>query len=189
GKPNMELMKAKGYEEQAGRAKELLKKYGDKIMVPRDVAADVGGQPEVLQVDETLTGFTVSEVSKFIEHVLERKSGLPSNFPILDIGPATIEEYSRIIKEAKTVVANGPMGVFEKKGFERGTFGVLKAMAESPAFTIIGGGHIVAAAGAAGVSSRIKHVSTGGGATISLLSGEPLPVVEALQRAARRVKS
>ncbi|MEM3402054.1 MAG: phosphoglycerate kinase [Candidatus Hadarchaeales archaeon] len=189
GKPNMELMKAKGYEEQAEKTKELLKKYGEKIMVPRDVVVEVGGQPKVLVVDEMLKGFTVSEVSEFIEHVLERRSELPSEFPIQDIGPATVEEYSKVIKDAKTVVANGPMGVFEKKGFERGTFGVLEAMAGSQAFTIIGGGHIVAAATAAGVSSRIKHVSTGGGATISLLSGEELPVVEALQRAARRMKS
>jgi phosphoglycerate kinase len=83
---------------------------------------------------------------------------------------------------AKTVVANGPLGVFEKSGFERGTFKILEAMAASKAFTILGGGHIVAAAEAAGVVPRIKHVSTGGGACISFLSGGSMPVVEMLTK-------
>jgi phosphoglycerate kinase len=75
--------------------------------------------------------------------------------------------------------------VFEKSGFERGTFEVLRAMADSNAYTIVGGGHMVAAAEKAGVVARIKHVSTGGGACISFLCGEPMPVIEMLKAAKR----
>jgi phosphoglycerate kinase len=188
GPPNIELMKTKGYEKEAERAKRLLKQYGERISVPIDLVADVAGQPQVIAVEESLAGFTIQEISSVLEGIFEKKSGLPIDSPIYDIGPKTIEGYSRIIKEAKTVVANGPLGAFERKGFERGTFDILRAMAESQAFTIIGGGHLVAAAGAAGVSDKIKHVSTGGGATISFLAGDSLPVVEALVRAKQRIK-
>jgi phosphoglycerate kinase len=189
GPPNLDLMKAKGYEKEAERAKNLLKQFGEKIKVPIDLVVDDAGQPRVIPVEKSLTGFTIHEIAGVLEGILERESGLPSDLRICDIGPKTIEEYSRVIKEAKTVVANGPLGVFERAGFERGTFAVLRAMAESEAFTIIGGGHMVAAASAAGASDKIKHVSTGGGAAISFLSGEPLPVVEALARAAERVRA
>jgi phosphoglycerate kinase len=188
GPPNIELMKAKGYEEEAERAKRLLKQYGEKIKIPIDLVADVSGEPKVVAVEESLTGFTIHEISSVLEGIFEKRSGLPTDFPIYDIGPKTVEEYSRVIREAKTVVANGPLGVFEREGFERGTFDVLRAMAESQAFTIIGGGHLVAAASAAKVSDKIKHVSTGGGATISFLAGDSLPVVEALARAKQRIK-
>jgi phosphoglycerate kinase len=181
-------MKAKGYEEEAERAKRLLKEYGEKIKIPIDLVADVAGQPKVIAVEESLMGFTIQEISSVLEGIFEKRSDLPTDFPICDIGPKTVEEYSRVIREAKTVVANGPLGVFEREGFERGTFAVLRAMAESQAFTIIGGGHMVAAASAAGISDRIKHVSTGGGATISFLAGDSLPVVEALNRAKQRIK-
>lgn len=165
GKPSMDFMNEKGYEKEAERAKSLLQKFGKKIRLPSDVVAEVGGQPKVVSVGE-----------------------FPVDAPILDIGPKTVEDYSGIIARCKTIVANGPLGVFERNGFERGTFGVLGAMAQSQGYTILGGGHIVAAARKAGVSDKIKHLSTGGGATISLLSGEQLPVVEALDRAAERVK-
>jgi phosphoglycerate kinase len=87
-----------------------------------------------------------------------------------------------MIMGAKTVVANGPLGVFEKRGYERGTRGVLEAMAKSGAFTVIGGGHMVAAAEEFGLADKMGHVSTGGGACISFLSGEKLPVVEMLTK-------
>ncbi|MDI6643114.1 MAG: phosphoglycerate kinase [Candidatus Hodarchaeaceae archaeon] len=160
GKPNLQLLLEKGYEKQIEKAKQLLGTHGDKIKMPVDGVVDDGGQAKELAIEQ-----------------------LPTELRIVDIGGKTIAEYSSIItSQAKTVVANGPMGIFEKPNFARGTFDVLKAMAGSQAFTIIGGGHMVAAAQAAGVAGQIKHVSTGGGACISFLSGERLPAVEALIR-------
>jgi phosphoglycerate kinase len=124
----------------------------------------------------------VDDNGRAVEVQLEQ---LPVDRMMSDIGSKTIAEYSRIIDGAKTIVANGPLGRFENANFANGSFEVLKAMALSPAFTIVGGGHIVAAANAAGVTSKIKHVSTGGGACISFLSGEKLPVVEMLMHAKR----
>jgi len=162
GWPNLRLLVEKGFEEQIERAKELLSAYGAKIKLPVDLACDDRGERKEISVEE-----------------------LPTELLICDIGSKTIQSYSATIAGAKTVVANGPLGVFEKPAFSRGTFEVLKVMAGSRAFTVIGGGHLVAAAHAAGVSNRLGHVSTGGGACISFLSGEPLPVVEMLGRAKR----
>ena len=159
GKPNSQLLLDKGLEKEIGRAKKLLAEYGSKIKIPVDLVVESNGKPKELLIEQ-----------------------LPSELPIGDIGSKTVEEYSKIIADAKTVVANGPLGIFEKRGFERGTFKVLEAMANSQAFTILGGGHIVAAAQAAGVVDHIKHVSTGGGACISFLSGESMPVVEMLTK-------
>lgn len=187
GKPNIEFLKSKGYDKEVERAKRLLQQHGDRIMVPIDLVVEQQGEPRLIQVEESLTGLSANEVSRAMQQGT-RKSGLPTELRIWDLGPRTVEGYSRIIMQAKTVIANGPLGVFEKAGFEHGTFGVLRAMAESPAFTIIGGGHIVAATSASGLAQKMKHVSTGGGAAISLLAGDSLPVVEALTRAAERVK-
>lgn len=159
GKANLQILIDKGFEKEIERAQKLIASYGDKIKIPIDVVVNCNGEPKELPVEQ-----------------------LPSEFPVNDIGSRTVEEYSKIIMNAKTVVANGPLGVFEKRGFELGTFKVLEAMANSKAFTILGGGHIVAAAEAAGVTPRIKHVSTGGGACISFLSGESMPVVEMLTK-------
>ena len=98
----------------------------------------------------------------------------------LDIGPETVKRYSDIIRQAKTIVWNGPMGVFEKPKFAQGTFAVAKAVAEANAFSIVGGGDSAAAVSQAGVESKITHVSTGGGASLEFLSGEKLPGVEVL---------
>jgi phosphoglycerate kinase len=106
----------------------------------------------------------------------------------LDIGSKTATKFSGIISESKTVVAAGPMGVFEEDGFETGTKAVLESMADSDAFTVIGGGHLSGYAGILGVSDRLSHVSTAGGAMLSLLAGEKLPAIEALVNAAKRHK-
>ena len=159
GKSNLQLLLDKGFGEEIERAKRLLSQHGNKIKTPLDLVVDAEGKPKELEVEQ-----------------------FPTELPIGDIGSRTVEEYSRMISEAKTVVANGPLGIFEKRGFERGTFRVLEAMASSQAFTILGGGHIVAAARTAGVTDRIKHISTGGGACISFLSGETMPVVELLTK-------
>jgi phosphoglycerate kinase len=104
----------------------------------------------------------------------------------LDIGETTAKEFSAIISQSKTVVANGPMGVFEQEGFENGTKTVLEAMAGTNAFTVIGGGHLVGYAGILGIADHFSHVSTAGGAMLSLLAGEDLPAITALVQAAKR---
>jgi phosphoglycerate kinase len=100
----------------------------------------------------------------------------------LDIGPKTVEKYARIISGAKTVVWNGPMGVFEIDEFAAGTLGIAQAVAAVKGTTIIGGGDSVAAVTRAGVANRITHISTGGGASLEFLGGRTLPGVAALDR-------
>ena len=98
----------------------------------------------------------------------------------LDIGPETIRRYSEIVSRAKTIVWNGPMGVFENPKFAQGTFAIARAIAESKAFSIVGGGDSAAAVAQSGMESKITHISTGGGATLEFLSGRKLPGVEVL---------
>jgi phosphoglycerate kinase len=98
----------------------------------------------------------------------------------LDIGPQTIRRYSELIDKAKTIVWNGPMGVFENPKFAEGTFAIARAVAEAKAFSIVGGGDSAAAVAQSGVESKITHISTGGGASLEFLSGQKLPGVEAL---------
>jgi phosphoglycerate kinase len=98
----------------------------------------------------------------------------------LDIGPETSKLYAMLVSDAKTVVWNGPMGVFEIEAFAAGTMNVAKAVAEVSGTTIIGGGDSVAAVNKAGVADRIDHISTGGGASLEFLGGQKLPGVEAL---------
>jgi phosphoglycerate kinase len=98
----------------------------------------------------------------------------------LDIGPATIELFRTILRDARTVVWNGPMGVFEIEDFAHGTMAVAHAVADVDGTTIVGGGDSIAAVSAAGVADRIKHISTGGGASLEFLGGRTLPGVEAL---------
>jgi phosphoglycerate kinase len=106
----------------------------------------------------------------------------------LDIGEETAAEFADIIAHSKTVVGAGPMGVFEQDGFDVGTRNVLEAMANSGAFTVIGGGHMSGFAGILGIADRFSHVSTAGGAMLSLLAGEELPAIVALTHAAKRHK-
>ena len=98
----------------------------------------------------------------------------------VDIGPKTVEAYSRMIKDAKTVVWNGPMGVFEIPEFAGGTNAIARAVADVKGTTIVGGGDSIAAVNEAGVADRISHISTGGGASLEFLGGRRLPGVEAL---------
>jgi phosphoglycerate kinase len=98
----------------------------------------------------------------------------------LDIGPKSSAEYAEIIRSAKTIVWNGPMGVFEKDAFSAGTVNVARAVADSKAVSVIGGGDSAAAVAKAGVADRITHISTGGGASLEFLAGRVLPGVAAL---------
>ncbi|WP_456472078.1 phosphoglycerate kinase [Methanocaldococcus sp.] len=157
GEANYKIIKDLGLEKEIEKAKKLLEQYPNKIETPIDLALDVKGKR--VEVD----------VGDLIE------------YPALDIGKKTAEKYKEIIKEAKTIVANGPAGVFEKEQFSYGTKKLLEAMAESKAFTVIGGGHLSAVAELYGFSDKIDHISTGGGTTLSFLSGEKLPVIEMLK--------
>lgn len=113
------------------------------------------------------------------------RNAIPAGEAMLDIGPKTAESYGRAIATAKTVLWNGPMGVFEKPPFDAGTLAIASAMARATgagATTIVGGGDSAAAVARAGLESRMSHVSTGGGASLEFLEGKPLPGVDALDR-------
>jgi phosphoglycerate kinase len=146
-------------EDKLELAKQLMKQAGDKLMLPADhvVASEfkAGAENQVV-------------------------TSIPEGSMALDIGPKTIDSYTTVIKAAKTIIWNGPMGVFEMPPFDKGTVALAKAVAESGAVSIVGGGDSEKAVKAAGVTDRISHVSTGGGASLEFLSGIELPGVAAL---------
>ncbi|MCL4560648.1 MAG: phosphoglycerate kinase [Chloroflexi bacterium] len=143
-------------------ARELLETGKTKIRLPKDVViAD---------------GFKADAASKVIP-----TGPVPDGWRILDIGPETVAAYAGVVSAAGTVVWNGPMGVFEFPPFAKGTYGVAKAVADSGATSIIGGGESVAAIQQSGLADKITHISTGGGASLEMLEGLTLPGVAALQ--------
>ena len=109
---------------------------------------------------------------------------IPDGHMALDVGPKTVAEFEKHIAKAKTVFWNGPMGLFEKKPFSKGTFAIAQAMANSNAFTVVGGGDSAAAVKEAGpeIAKKMKHISTGGGASLELIEGKKLPGIEVLRR-------
>jgi phosphoglycerate kinase len=140
-------------------ANKLLAEYGSKLVLPVD-------------------HIVATEFKAGAEH--ETVAEIPDGKMALDIGEKTIAEYEGIIKGAKTIIWNGPMGVFEMPPFDRGTVALAKAVADSGAISIVGGGDSEKAIKSAGVTSKISHVSTGGGASLEFLSGIELPGVAAL---------
>ncbi len=145
------------------RATAAVRRYGGRIETPTDLAYEVEGKRTDRSVNGTVTGSSA-----------------------LDIGSETLDSYSKIVKGAATIVANGPLGVFERNGFDLGTRSILESMAQCDGYTIIGGGHLVGLASILGIDEKFSHVSTAGGAMLSLLSGQTLPGVDALVRAAAR---
>jgi phosphoglycerate kinase len=111
-------------------------------------------------------------------------SGVPDGSLALDIGPATVEHFSRVIAKAKTVFWNGPMGLFESEPFASGTFAIARAMSAAAGFTVVGGGDSAAAVRQAGdhIASGFDHISTGGGASLRFIEGRQLPGIEALRQ-------
>ena len=163
GKPNMELLEKKELMGLIPGIKELMEKYPGKIETPVDLAIEVDGKRKEIAVEE-----------------------LPTEYPIYDIGTKTIERYSQIISTAKSIVFSGPPGVYEKEEFVKGTKGLFEAIANSSAFSLVGGGHSVAAVHELGLADRMGYISTAGGALIEFLMGKELPGVAALEKAASR---
>ena len=164
GDANRKFVEDQEYLEQIPIAAKLLKEYPGKIAMPVDVALNKNGERVEVAVDM-----------------------LPTDLPIADIGLETIVNYSKDLKDARVTVTNGPTGIFEQEKFRLGTAELLKAATQS-GYSIVGGGHSIAAIDQLGLESKFSHVSMGGGASITYLSGEPLPGIEALKKAALRMR-
>lgn len=158
GHPSAQLVQQLGYEREIGKARELLREYGEKIMVPEWVAVREEGERNEYPV-----------------------SAIPADAPILDLGMDSVLACAERIRASGTVVFNGPAGVFEERDFATGTYELLKAASRAP-FSIIGGGHTAAVVEKLGIGKDFTHISTGGGACIEFLTGKKLPAVQALER-------
>ncbi|GMV80733.1 MAG: phosphoglycerate kinase [Planctomycetota bacterium] len=172
-----------------GMAYTFLKAQGmpiGKSLVEADLVAKAGeilaeakrlGKTFLLPLDHVVAEkFEANAPSKVVP-----ADGIPEGSMALDIGPRTVARYSQEIAKAKTVIWNGPQGVFELEPFNKGTFAIAQAVASCGAHTVVGGGESVAAVNAAGVADRITHISTGGGASLEFLEGQTLPGVAALE--------
>ncbi|MBQ6668979.1 MAG: phosphoglycerate kinase [Deltaproteobacteria bacterium] len=149
----------------------------DQLELARDLLAESRAQNvTVLLPEDHLTG---SDPESSEAHTYDN-SAFPQDEMGLDIGPKTVKRYADVIAKAQTVVWNGPMGVFENATFAGGTFAIAKALADSGAVTIIGGGDSMAAVKRSGLEDRMTHISTGGGASLEFLEGKKLPGIQAL---------
>jgi len=163
GKPNMDFLEKQELMSLVPGIKGLIQKFPDRIKTPKDLAVDMNGKREEISVEE-----------------------LPANNSTFDVGAKTVEDYAKVIRDAKSIVVSGPMGVFEKSEFIFGTKKIFEAIANSKAFSLAGGGHTIAALEEFGLFNKISYVSTAGGALIEFLMGKKLPGVAALEKAAAR---
>jgi len=166
------FLKAQGYGIGASLCED------DKLDLARTLMAqaNVRGVQLLMPVDVVVADRFAADAKKKTVSI----DAIPDGWMALDIGPKTVEQYHQVIVASKTVVWNGPMGVFEMDAFAHGTIGVAKAMAECSGTTIIGGGDSVAAVEKAGVAEQMTHISTGGGASLEFMEGKELPGVAAL---------
>jgi phosphoglycerate kinase len=166
GEPTEGLIRDKGLEPFVARARSLLEAHGERILYPSDFAVGRGGCRVEIGVEE-----------------------LPAAELLVDIGGETVARYVAEIEQAATIFVNGPAGIYEQPVSAEGTRALWTAVAAAPGYSVIGGGDSVAAAGRFGVRERMGYVCTAGGGMVRFLSGQELPVVEGLRRAARRHKA
>ena len=154
------------YKDVIKQASKLIEKYKDRITIPKDVALNDQGLRRGVSIDK-----------------------LPTELEIYDIGLDTLVDYIHTIENAGTIIANGPMGVFEHPEFAAGTNETFKAVANSENMTVVGGGETTMAFKQMGITSNVKHLSTGGGACIAFMSGETMPALEAMRRSKIRYEN
>ena len=166
------FLKAQGYEIGTSLVEEDKVEYAKEMME----TAKAKGVKLLLPIDNA-----VADKFADVKPVITEDANIPSGYMGLDIGPKTIEEYVNTVNASKTIVWNGPMGVFEFENFANGTLAVAKAMAQlTDATTVIGGGDSAAAVNQLGFGDKMTHVSTGGGASLEFLEGKELPGIVAL---------
>lgn len=166
------FFKAKGYETGKSLLEEDYVEYAKEMIAK----AEAKGVKLLIPVDTVVA----KEFSNDAEYKTVDSSKIEADYMGLDIGEKTVELFVDAIKDAKTVVWNGPMGVFEMPNFAKGTNAVAKALAEIDAITVIGGGDSVAAVNQAGLGDKMSHISTGGGASLEFLEGKDLPGIVCL---------
>jgi phosphoglycerate kinase len=163
GRANMELLRKEKLGDLMPGIMDLEQKYPERVKTPTDVAVETNGKRKEISIKR-----------------------LPTEYVMMDIGARTTEYYSKIVKNAKTIVASGPMGVYENDKFSFGTKKILEEIANSKAFSLVGGGHTIGALEKFGLGQKISYVSTAGGALIEFLMGKKLPGVVALEEAGIR---
>jgi phosphoglycerate kinase len=166
GQPSTDLIRDRKLWPWVDSSREILGQYAERVVLPSDFAIVRGG-----------------------ERVELPRSDLPTDELIVDIGHATVERYRAMIAAARTVFVNGPVGVYEQPATEYGTRSIWQAMADSPAYSALGGGDSIAAMNAFELGERFDYVCTAGGGMVRFLAGEELPVVTALKAAALRSPS
>ena len=169
------FLKAKGYEIGNSLVDEEKIDYCKEMMAK----AEELGKQLLLPIDTTIAAGFPNPIDAEIEVSVVDADKIPADMEGLDIGTKTAELYANAVKSAKTVVWNGPMGVFENPTLAKGTIAVAKALAETEATTIIGGGDSAAAVNQLGFADKMSHISTGGGASLEFLEGKVLPGVAA----------
>ena len=161
GKPSTKFIENNipNHKEIIGKAKKLIKKHGEKIVYPTDVATNNKGKRMGIPIDQ-----------------------LPTKYPIHDIGLDTLVKYAELIENAGTVIANGPMGVFEDSEFAIGTREIFQAIANNEGMTVVGGGETAMAFNQMNLAKGIEHISTGGGSCIAFMADKTMPALEAMRR-------
>ena len=170
------FLAAKGYEVGLSLLDETKIDYCREMMA----RAEEKGVKLLLPIDCTVAKDFPNPIDAEIDVEIVAANAIPSDMEGMDIGPATAELYANEVKNAKTVVWNGPMGVFENPTLAKGTLTVAKALADADAITIIGGGDSAAAVNTLGFGDKMSHISTGGGASLEFLEGKELPGIAAM---------